>query len=121
MFTFYVIVTLLAAGMNAWAAYVDFARSEWVIENMMRYGIPRSWLFPLGVLKATGAAGLLISFGSPHIAFAASGGLVLYFIGAIVTVIRSGLYAHLRYPAPFLLLALASFALRAVTLCPASR
>ncbi len=34
----------------------------------------------------------------PSIGVAASLGLVLYFIGAVVTVVRSGWYSHLRFP-----------------------
>ena len=63
MFSAYVMVTLLTAGFSAWAAYVDFKRAEWVIANMTRYGIPESWLFSLGTLKALGAAGLVIGIG----------------------------------------------------------
>ena len=116
MFTAYVMATLAAAGFSAWAAYVDFARAEWVIANMTRYGIPHSWLFSLGALKAMGAIRLVIGIGLPLIGAAASLGLVLYFIGAIITVIRSQLYSHVRYPAPFLLLAIASLVLRLTTL-----
>jgi DoxX-like family len=112
MLTTYVVVTLIAAGLNAWAAYVDFAGAEWVIANMTRYGIPRSWLFWLGVLKAMGAAGLLIGIRVPLIGVAASLGLVLYFIGATTTVVRSKRYCHLVFPAPFFLLAAACLALR---------
>lgn len=112
MFTAYVIVTLLAAGASAWAAYVDFAGAHRVIENMTRYGIPRSWLFFLGALKALGAVGLLIGISMPWIGMAASVGLVLYFIGAIATVVRSQWYSHLRYPLRFFLLAIAALVLR---------
>src|SRR5690349_15361276 len=87
MFTAYVIVTMLATAFNAYAAYVDFARAEWVIANMTRYSIPRSWLFSLGALKALGAVGLLIGISVPSIGVAASLGLALYFMGAIVTVV----------------------------------
>lgn len=116
MFIAYVVVTVLAAGCNAWAAYVDFAGAEWVIENMKRYGIPHSWLFSLGAIKALGAIGLTIGIGVPPIGVAASLGLTLYFIGAIATVLRSQWYSHVRYPAAFLLLAIASLLLRLHTL-----
>jgi DoxX-like family len=112
MSTIYVMVTLVAAVFIAWAAYVDFARAEWVIANMTRYGIPQSWLFLLGTLKALGAVGLVIGLCVPLIGVAAALCLVLYFIGAIVTVMRSQWYSHLRYPIPFLLLAIASLVLR---------
>jgi DoxX-like family len=116
MFTAYVTVTLLAAGLNAYAAYVDFARAEWVIANMTRYGIPHSWIFSLGAIKAIGAVGLVIGIGVPQIGVAASLGLVLYFMGAIFTVACSKWYSHLRYPAPFFLVAIASLVLRLTTL-----
>ena len=115
MFASYVTVTLLAAGFNVYAAYVDLASAEWVIANMTKYGIPRSWLFSLGALKALGAVGLLIGIGVPSIGVAASLGLVLYFIGAVVTVVWSGWYSHLHFPTPFLLLAVASLVLRLAT------
>lgn len=104
-----------AAGFSAYAAYVDFAGAEWVIANMTRYGIPRSWLFSLGALKALAAVGLLIGISVPSIGVAASLGLTLYFIGAIVTVVRSNWYSHVRFPTPFLLLAIASLVLRLAT------
>lgn len=108
----YIIVTLVAAALNGYAAYVDFVRAEWVLANMTRYGIPHSWLYSLGALKAAGAVGLLIGIGVPLIGVSASLGLVVYFIGAIITVVRAQLYSHLRYPTPFLLVALGALVLR---------
>jgi hypothetical protein len=112
MFIGYVIVTLVAAALNGYAAYVDFVRAEWVLANMTRYGIRHSWINSLGALKAAGAAGLLIGIGVPLIGVLASLGLVVYFIGAIITVVRVQLYSDLRYPTPFLLVAMASLVLR---------
>jgi hypothetical protein len=115
MFSAYVFVTLLTAAFSLYAGYVDFVRAEWVVANMTRYGVPDSWLFWLGALKAAGAAGLVLGIGVPAIGLAASGGLVVYFIGAMVTVVRARWYSHLRYPAPFLLLAALSLVLRLTT------
>jgi hypothetical protein len=112
MSTVYLLVTVLAALLNGWAAYVDLAQAEWVIANMAKYGIPRSWLFWLGLAKAVGAVGLLVGIAAPGLGLAASVGLVVYFLGAIVTVLRSGNYSDLRYPTPFLLVAVASLVLR---------
>jgi hypothetical protein len=112
MFIAYVIVTLLAVALNGYAAYVDFIRAEWVLANMTRYGIPHSWLNLLGALKAAGAVGLLVGIGAPLIGVSASIGLVVYFLGAIITVMRAQLYSDLRYPTPFLLFAMASLLLR---------
>lgn len=52
MHTVYVVITVLAAVLNAGAAAVDFARVGWLLENMTRAGVPHSWLVPLGVAKA---------------------------------------------------------------------
>jgi hypothetical protein len=112
MFTAYVAVTVLAAGANIYAATNDFIRAEWVLANMTKLGVPHSWLFSLGALKAAGALGLLAGFGIPPIGVAASVGLVLFFIGAIVTAMRAHWYAHISYPTAWLLLAMGSLVLR---------
>jgi DoxX-like family len=106
------VVTVMAAAATSAAAAVDFARAEWVLANMTRLGIPHSWLFPLGALKAAGALGLLVGIGIRAIGIAASIGLVLYFIGAVFTVLRARWYAHLPNPSVFLLLAVGSLAAR---------
>jgi hypothetical protein len=111
MFTAYLIVTVLAAGAMTYAATVDFVRPEWILVNMTRYGVPHERLFSLGALKAAGAAGLLVGIGVPLIGIAASVGLVLYFVGAIVTVVRARWYSHIPYPVLFLLPAAGSLAL----------
>ena len=112
MFTAYVIVTAFTAATNTYAAAVDFRRPQWVIDNITKWGGRRSWLFPLGVLKAAGALGLLVGIGVPLIGIAAAVGLVLFFVGAIAVVIRAGWYSHLPWPATYLLLAIGSLALR---------
>ncbi|MDF2775835.1 MAG: putative integral rane protein [Geminicoccaceae bacterium] len=101
--TAYVIVNILAAVTYAYAAYVDFSRAEWVLDNMTKYGVPHSWLFVLGALKAAGAIGLLVGIRVPQIGGAAAIGLILYFVGAIVTVVRAHWYSHLHFPVLFLL------------------
>ena len=111
MFTAYIVVTVLAAAMTGYAAYVDFAGAEWVLDNMTKYGVPHSWLFLLGVLKTAGALGLLIGIGVPLIGAAAALGLVAYFVGAVVTVVRARWYSHVVYPVVFLLPPAASLVL----------
>jgi hypothetical protein len=115
VFTAYLVVTIAAAIATIYAATVDFLRSESILDNMKKYGVPQSWLFSLGALKAAGALGLLVGIAMPVLGIAASIGLILYFIGAIVTVLRARWYSHLSYPAPFLLLAAASLVLQLAT------
>jgi hypothetical protein len=111
MFTAYVIVTILAAAANTYAATNDFMRAEMVLASMNRLGVPESQLFLLGALKAAGAAGLLVGIGVPVIGLAAAVGLVLFFVGAIVTAVRAHWYTHIPQPAAFLMLASGSLVL----------
>jgi len=87
-------------------------RPEWLVANMTRLRVPQSWIFSLGALKAAGALGLLAGIGLPMIGIAAAAGLVLFFVGAIVTALHAHWYAHISYPATFLVLAVASLVLR---------
>jgi hypothetical protein len=112
MFQAYVVVTVLAAGANIFAATNDFTRAEWVLANMTKLSVPHAWLFALGALKAAGTLGLLVGIGLPPLGVAASVGLVLFFVGAIVTAIRVHWYAHLPYPVAWLLLAVGALVLR---------
>lgn len=110
MFTAYVVVTVLAVAANTYAAAVDFARVDWLIANMTELGIPHSQLFPLGALKAAGALGLLVGFAVPEIGLAAAVGLVLYFVGAVLTVVRARCWDQIPYPSAFLVLAVGALA-----------
>jgi hypothetical protein len=111
MLTAYVVVTVLAAAITAFAATADFIHPQWVLVNMTKAGVPRSRLFPLGALKAAGALGLLVGLGVPLLGVVAAVGLVLFFIGAIITHIRAHWYSF-TYPAAFLLPAVGSLGLR---------
>jgi hypothetical protein len=112
MFTAYIIVTILAAAANTYAAIVDFHRPQWVVDNITKWGGSHSWLFPLGALKAAGALGLLVGICASPIGIAAAIGLVLFFVGAIAVVIRARWYSHLPWPSTYLLLAVGSLVLR---------
>jgi hypothetical protein len=116
MATAYVIVTVLAAAANAYAATQDFSRAEWIVDNMTRLGVPQSRLFMLGALKLAGALGLLVGIAVPVIGVAAAVGLVLFFVGAIATAVHAHWYAHLSYPVAFLVLASAALVLRLASL-----
>lgn len=111
MHTAYVVVTLLAALANTWAAIVDFVRAEFVVANSASLGVPESWLVPLGLVKAVGAAGLVLGLlGVPLIGTAAAAGLVLFFVGAVLVHLRARYYA-MGPPVTFLALAAAAFGL----------
>jgi hypothetical protein len=112
MWQAYIIVTVLAAAANLYAASNDFRRLDWVFSNMNRLGIASDWLPVLGLLKAAGAIGLLGGIWLPAVGVAAGIGLVLFFAGAITITIRARWYGHLPYPVIWLLLAAGSLGLR---------
>jgi type III secretory pathway component EscS len=116
MFTAYVIVTLLAAGANIFSATLDFIRFKQILINMVRVGVPESWITILGILKAAGALGLLIGIGVPPIGVAAAIGLVLFFIGAIITHLRARDYSF-GLAVVFLVLVVAALVLRLASWC----
>lgn len=111
MFTAYVVVTVIAAIANSYAAANDFIRPKWLLANMAKLGVRESWLTKLGLLKAAGALGVLVGIRVPLIGVAAAVGLILFFVGAIVTHLRSHDYYSLGTPIGFLLLAIAALML----------
>ena len=107
MFAVYLIVTILAAAANIFSATCDFVRYEKVSIAMAKAGVPDSWMTTLGILKAVGALGLLVGICVPVIGVAAALGLILFFVGAIITHLRGRDYS-LGPAMAFLLLAVAA-------------
>lgn len=101
-----VIVTIL---LNAGAAAADFAKARFVLANSSELDIAPKWVLPLGLLKAAGAAGLLIGLlGVPLIGEAAAVGLVLFFTGALVMHVHKRVFHNIAYPGLFFALAVAT-------------
>ena len=94
----HVVVTLLAAALVGFSAVSVFVGAEWVVRPLADYGVPSSWRIWLGTAKAAGAVGLLAGLFVPVIGIAAGIGLVLYFTGAVVTVVRARWFSHLVFP-----------------------
>ncbi|MEE1783969.1 DoxX family protein [Streptomyces sp. SP17BM10] len=107
----YVIVTVLGAVMAGFSAGSVFAGAKYVVEPLAQYGVPRSWWVWLGIAKAAGAAGLLVGLLVPGIGRLAAVGLILYFAGAALTVVRAHHYAHVPFPLIYLAPAAASLVL----------
>ncbi|MEV4244116.1 DoxX family protein [Streptosporangium canum] len=92
------IVTVLAALWVGFSAFSLLRRAEWVVKPLMDYGVPRSWWTWLGAAKAAGSAGLLVGLFVPIVGVLAGIGLVLYFAGAVVTVLRARSYSTVVFP-----------------------
>lgn len=115
MYSAYIVVALMVIAANAFVATADFMRCEFVLINSAKVGVPESWLTPLGILKAAGAGGLLLGLlGVPLIGVAAAIGLILFFVGAIITHLRARDYS-LGFPFTYLLLAVAALVLALAT------
>ncbi|MFI9454867.1 DoxX family protein [Amycolatopsis sp. NPDC052450] len=102
MTTAYVIVTVVGAFMAAYSAASIFFRAKWVVKPLADYGVPRGWWTPLGVAKAAGALGLIAGLWVPALGVAAGIGLVLYFTGAVITVLRARWLSHVAFPLMYL-------------------
>ena len=112
MDTAYLVVALLAIAANAFSGVAALVHFRPIIPGMARAGVPESWLtFPIGTLKTAGAVGLLLGLaGVPLVGTAAAAGLVLFFVCAVYTHVRTGDYS------PQFGLALGFLLLAAVTL-----
>lgn len=98
MSTTHVVLTLVGTAMAAFSAFSVLTRAKWVVEPLAAYGVPAAWWPWLGAAKAAGAAGLVAGLFVPVIGIAAGIGLVLYFTGAVITVLRARSYGHVAFP-----------------------
>jgi hypothetical protein len=110
MFAAYAVFTVFTAAANIFSATCDFVRYKQVSVAMAKAGVPESWMTTLGVLKAAGALGLLAGFRVPPIGTAAAVGLILFFVGAIITHLRARDFSF-GLAVVFLLLAVATLVL----------
>ncbi|WP_326824537.1 DoxX family protein [Streptosporangium sp. NBC_01756] len=96
------VVTILAALWVGFSAFSLLRRAEWVVKPLMDYGVPRSWWTWLGAAKAAGSVGLLVGLFVPVIGVLAGICLMLYFAGAVVTVLRARSYSTVVFPLLYL-------------------
>ncbi|MFD4373572.1 DoxX family protein [Streptomyces sp. NPDC058486] len=111
MSTSAVVVTAVAAFMAGFSGVAVFVRAKFVVEPLAAYGVPRAWWNWLGVAKVAGAAGLVVGFWVPVIGVLAAVGVVLYFAGAVITVVRAKAYGHVAFPLIYLAPAAAALVL----------
>ncbi|HEX2299670.1 MAG TPA: DoxX family protein [Pseudonocardiaceae bacterium] len=115
MATAYLAVTIITAVANAGMAVADLSRAKFVLANSAQVGVPPSWLPFLATLKAAGAVGLLVGLaGVRLVGIAAATGLVLFFLGALATHLRTRVYHNILFPGCYLALATISLVLAAV-------
>ena len=114
VFAAYVTITVITIAATAGMAAAALAGARSVAANMDQVRVPRSWMKPLALLKAAGAAGLLLGLlGVRPLGIAAGIGLVLFFIGAIAAHLRACVLYNIAFPGTYFALAVASAALAA--------
>lgn len=107
----YVIVAVFTAAWIGFSGFSLLRRAEFVTEPLMDYGVPRSSWTLLGLAKAAGAVGLLVGLAVPVIGVVAGVALVLYFLGAVITVLRARSYKTVVFPVLYLAPAVATLIL----------
>jgi hypothetical protein len=96
------VFVIFAAAWVGFSAFSLLARKAFVVDNLAGYGVPEAWWPWLGSAKALGATGLLVGLAVPAVGIAAAACLVLYFGGAVVTIVRARAYGHLPFPLLYL-------------------
>ncbi|HEY7597047.1 MAG TPA: DoxX family protein [Actinophytocola sp.] len=114
MSTAYTIVSIVGAVLAGFSSGALALRARFVTDSLTAYRVPRSWWPWLATAKAAGGVGLLVGLWVPVIGVLAGAGLVLYFTGAVVTVVRARWYSHVPVPLIYLAPAAASLVLAAV-------
>jgi hypothetical protein len=84
----YVVVTIVVALANGYAAALNFVGADSVKVVADEVRVSQKWMIPFGILLASGAVGLLAGFAVPVLGAAAAIGLVVYFICAATAHIR---------------------------------
>ncbi|MFI2285478.1 DoxX family protein [Nocardia beijingensis] len=103
MSTAYVVVTIAAAAWVGFSAFSLLRRAAFVVDPLVEYGVPQPWWTPLGLAKAAGALGLIVGLFVPAIGVAAAIGLILYFAGAVIIVLRARSYKTVAFPMLYLI------------------
>ncbi|WP_306325060.1 DoxX family protein [Streptomyces venezuelae] len=111
MSTTAIVVTAVAAFMAGFSGVSVFARAAYVVGPLAEYGVPRAWWNWLGAAKVAGAVGLVVGIWVPVIGTLAAIGLILYFAGAVITVLRARAYGHAPFPVVYMAPAVAALAL----------
>ncbi|MER5642364.1 DoxX family protein [Kitasatospora sp. NPDC002227] len=102
MSTTHVVITAVAAFLSAFSSGALLLRAKFVVEPLVEYRVPEAAWVWLGLAKGAGAAGLVLGLFVPVIGTLAAIGLVLYFTGAALTVLRARSYAHVPFPLIYL-------------------
>ncbi len=112
----YLLVTILVAILVAFSGIGKIRRDPRVVRILHEtVGIPLNYLPLLAACEFAGALGMVIGIWWPPLGVAAGIGLVLYFVGAIVSHLRAGDVKGLGPAAFMLVLSAGALAMRILT------
>lgn len=113
MSTSLIVLTVVTAAWVGFSGVSLLRRADFVVQPLVEYGVPRGlWTF-LGAAKLAGALGLLAGLRVPAVGLAAGIALVLYFLGAVATVLRARSYKTVLFPVLYLAPVVATLAVAA--------
>ncbi|WP_381557653.1 DoxX family protein [Streptomyces eurythermus] len=115
MFIAYVVLAVLLSLLLLASARGDIIRDPKITEGLKAVGVPESWLLPLGLTKIAGALGLLAGIAYRPLGVAAAIGVILYFLGAVITHVRAGDNKGVGAPAVIMLVSAAPLVLGLAT------
>ncbi|WSQ13480.1 DoxX family protein [Streptomyces sp. NBC_01231] len=111
MYVAFVVSAVVLSLVLVLSAVPDITRDPKITEGLKAIGVPDSWFLPLGLVKIAGALGLLAGIVYRPLGIAAAIGVVLYFLGAVITHIRGGDTKGIGIPATIMLVAVAPLVL----------
>jgi hypothetical protein len=113
----YLIVTALFAAIVAFSGVGKIRRDSRIVHVICEVvGVPLKYLPLLAAAELAGTLGLVLGIWWPSIGVAAAIGLVLYFVGAVVSHLRVGDFKGLGPAAFMLTVAAGALAMRILTL-----
>ena len=105
-------LSVLVAGLLAFAAIRKLSHRPEVVESYARVGVPESWLNLLAVTLLAGAGGLVLGLFWTPLGIAAAAAVAIYFLVAIAFHVRAGDLTSAGTPVMIELLTLAALGLR---------
>ena len=113
MHTPYLVITILFAAMVAFSAVAKVRREPKVVHAIQEVvGVPLKYFPLLAACEFAGALGLVLGIWLPWVGLAAGAGLVIYFVGAVVSHLRVGDIKGVGPAVFMLMLAAGALALR---------
>jgi uncharacterized membrane protein YphA (DoxX/SURF4 family) len=112
----YLIITIVLAAMAAFSGLGKLRRDPKILHVINEVvGVPLKYFPHLAACEIAGALGLVLGIWWPLLGMAAAIGLVVYFVGAIVSHVRVGDVKGIGPAAFMLIISIAALTLRVVT------